>query len=910
MARRTSSATSLARFARANSPEFANRSLDFCNAFWGVGDGGVDVLFARMRGGTRTIDELRAFWKERASIEEEYAKQLARLAKQNLGRDEIGYYPELDEVFMLFSSSELRNSLDTIRLETDKQAAYHGNLAKQIHADLEAQCSTFLARQSQFKRTIQGTIEKEFKTKNTQESYVNKAREKYESDCVRINSYTAQSTLMQGKDLDRINNKLERAQQTVQANEKDFANFSRALQDTVQKWEQDWKAFCDACQDMEEDRMEFMKDNMWAYANAVSTVCVADDESCEKIRVALEQLEPEKDMENFVRDYGTGNAMPDPPQFVNYANPDAIPASSSRPTSRPAHFVRASNRTNQPRQEFIPPPEEEPNPNNNVAGVGSGRRNSVSISDPAINGSSSQRQVNGYGAGGSGQSSGPSAAGDVTSPQTMLRVGDQAHSANPDQNSQSFKPGHSSGGSKVGQENDPLAKQMAELRSASATGRRNSFVQREQQQETGPTRTSDYSNSADMVVGSYPSPSRPVSPSRPTAALMRPPASTGTSTGVNVDAVLADYQQSLPGEGKSHSRTNSRQSQIGSSQLLERPVSREGFAGIGSQGRTPSPTFNGSRNASPIPPHQGSISRPSAISTSTPGHTARQDSVTVPQQKLPNRATTPNSVGIALDPTGKVSIDSMADVYQSQPQHNQSASQPSQYHAPPQNQQNSGFQRRLSTSHSNGSMNISGQHSHIPPQTQPPYGAPPPAPYQQPPPQQPPPQQQPHYMQPPTQQPPPINYQQHHYQPQPEYTQPPAHPAYTQQQQGLARGQSLPGGYYQQPVQPQQQPQQIMNGYRSASPQPVHNQPVQAQQHGVSAAPTGQYTENGRPVLFYVKALYDYTASIEEEFDFQAGDIIAVTSTPEDGWWSGELLDEARRQPGRHVFPSNFVCLF
>ena len=65
MARRTSSTTSLARFARANSPEFANRSLDFCNAFWGAGDGGVDVMFARMRGATRTIDELRGFWKER-----------------------------------------------------------------------------------------------------------------------------------------------------------------------------------------------------------------------------------------------------------------------------------------------------------------------------------------------------------------------------------------------------------------------------------------------------------------------------------------------------------------------------------------------------------------------------------------------------------------------------------------------------------------------------------------------------------------------------------------------------------------------------------------------------------------------------------------------------------------------------
>lgn len=115
MAKRTSSTTSLARFARANSPEFTNRSLDFCNAFWGVEDGGVDVLFARMRGATRTIDELRGYWKERyaisaavclsscqdrprltpaphrATIEEDYAKQLARLAKSNLGRDEIGY---------------------------------------------------------------------------------------------------------------------------------------------------------------------------------------------------------------------------------------------------------------------------------------------------------------------------------------------------------------------------------------------------------------------------------------------------------------------------------------------------------------------------------------------------------------------------------------------------------------------------------------------------------------------------------------------------------------------------------------------------------------------------------------------------------------------------------------------------
>lgn len=59
-----------------------------------------------------------------------------------------------------------------------------------------------------------------------------------------------------------------------------------------------------------------------------------------------------------------------------------------------------------------------------------------------------------------------------------------------------------------------------------------------------------------------------------------------------------------------------------------------------------------------------------------------------------------------------------------------------------------------------------------------------------------------------------------------------------------------------------------------------------------------------------MKADYDYSPVIEEEFEFWEGDIIAVTATPDDGWWSGVLLDELRRIPGKHIFPSNFVHRF
>jgi len=38
----------------------------------------------------------------------------------------------------------------------------------------------------------------------------------------------------------------------------------------------------------------------------------------------------------------------------------------------------------------------------------------------------------------------------------------------------------------------------------------------------------------------------------------------------------------------------------------------------------------------------------------------------------------------------------------------------------------------------------------------------------------------------------------------------------------------------------------------------------------------------------------------EAEFDFQVGDIIAVTHTPPDGWWSGKSRFEAYTKVTSH----------
>jgi hypothetical protein len=78
--------------------------------------------------------------------------------------------------------------------------------------------------------------------------------------------------------MDKVTSKLEKAQQTVQVNEAEYKNYLKALKDTQTKWVGEWKAWCDLAQDLEEERIDFTRNALWSYVNAVSLICVKDDE--------------------------------------------------------------------------------------------------------------------------------------------------------------------------------------------------------------------------------------------------------------------------------------------------------------------------------------------------------------------------------------------------------------------------------------------------------------------------------------------------------------------------------------------------------------------------------------------------------------------------------------------------------
>ena len=491
-------------------------------------------------------------------------------------------------------------------------------------------------------------------------------------------------------------------------------------------------------------------------------------------------MEIEKEMEGFVRDYGTGGQIPDPPAFVNYQTPDAIPSSSARPTFRLAQFTRSSSREI-PIQYNSTPPDDEPVIN--TAGVGAGgglRRTDTQISEgaglsrqptrnsqqasqqqvPQTNGTSHQRSASSVSPSpptnthqvlqrrltASAQSAqlqrvlqDPHAEPIDPNAETYIKVGSNAYkvdlSKDPQNQSGSSvrngvaAPTRQNNGTAV----DPLVKQLEELQntvSTTGSGRRNTLVistantkpapTSEQkaahvslpasgrsgssgagssslapipaptssrgsspQQNRAPSPLRDYRNPAEAIVGTHPSVSRPTSPNPPTAAFMVPP-----TIPPSASDVVADYQQSLPGEHKSViSRPNSSLAQQNQGQNLARPSSQLGHAGIGA---------HGSRSNSPQPLSRGPSPAPSP---------ARNSFMQPPSSVGPGvvRAPSPNAVGIALDPSGRVLHDDMALRYQQQAPQQQQLQRPPQtqhpaYNPPPlpAQQQQQQQQRRLS----------------------------------------------------------------------------------------------------------------------------------------------------------------------------------------------------------------------
>ncbi|KAK0673037.1 putative septation protein [Cercophora samala] len=282
-------------------------ALSFANNFWGKDDAGVGPLLERMANAKLTCDELKNFYSARASIEDDYARKLLSLCRKNLGSQETG---------------TLRHSLDIVRAEVESMGKQHQHIAQQMKSELEEPLAAFAGGMKERRKIVQNTVEKLLKTKVQQTQMVNKTRDKYEQECLKIKGYLAQGHMVMGQEERKNKAKLEKTQISLAASNAEYEAAVRALEETTARWNREWKAAADKFQDLEEERLDFTKSSLWQFANIASTVCVSDDSSCEKIRLSLEHMEVEKDIITFITEKGTGQEIPDAPKYINFCRGD------------------------------------------------------------------------------------------------------------------------------------------------------------------------------------------------------------------------------------------------------------------------------------------------------------------------------------------------------------------------------------------------------------------------------------------------------------------------------------------------------------------------------------------------------------------------------------------------------------
>lgn len=280
-----------------------------------------------------TSDELKGFYSARAAIEEEYAKKLLNLARKPLGSCEAG---------------TLRMSLDVVRGEVESMGKAHQTIAAQMKSELEEPLIAFTGGIKERRKIVQTGIEKLLKTKNAQTATVNKTRDRFEQDCLKIKGYLAQGHMVMGQEERKNKAKLEKTQIQMSTNSSEYEAAVKVLEETTGRWNREWKAACDKFQDLEEERLDYFKSSLWSFANIASTVCVSDDQSCEKIRLSLEDCEVEKDISNFIKDSGTGQEIPDPPKYINFCRGDIDDVISNHGSDDGNYSVAQFQRTMNP----------------------------------------------------------------------------------------------------------------------------------------------------------------------------------------------------------------------------------------------------------------------------------------------------------------------------------------------------------------------------------------------------------------------------------------------------------------------------------------------------------------------------------------------------------------------------------
>ncbi|XP_070800901.1 LOW QUALITY PROTEIN: F-BAR domain only protein 1-like [Pituophis catenifer annectens] len=262
----------------------------FAEHFWGEKNQGFDVLYHNMKHGQISAKELADFVRERAAVEEAYAKSMVKMSKMAGNSTQLGTFAPLWEVF---------------RISSDKLALCHAELVKKLQ-DLIKEIGRYgeeqLRAHRKSKDEVAGTLEAVQQLQGAAQ-HLPKAKEAFHSRCQELERLRREGAGQ--KEMDKAELKSRKAvdalRRTVEKYNVARADFEQKMLDSAVRF-----------QEVEESHLQHLKSLVGSYIHSVEDTHVQIGQVQEEFKQNMENIGVETLLRNFAESKGTGCHPPGP----------------------------------------------------------------------------------------------------------------------------------------------------------------------------------------------------------------------------------------------------------------------------------------------------------------------------------------------------------------------------------------------------------------------------------------------------------------------------------------------------------------------------------------------------------------------------------------------------------------------
>lgn len=230
------------------------------------------------------------------------------------------------------------------KLETEKLGFSHCDFAKKLEG-VDRNLKVFREKQKNERVKIDEKMRRVQKDKKIVYDNVLRCKRQYEQRCKELD--TAVETLdaistYTPKEQDKLQSKKAKSKTAQESADQQYQSAVKTFEQVRESWEMEMGMACEQFQALEEQRIRFLRNEMWLYTNLGSQLSVDEDKMYEDTRLQLEKCDDMMDIAFFILNKQTGSEKPVPLKYENYYHPQSTIIMSAE-IPKPKHLSLARN---------------------------------------------------------------------------------------------------------------------------------------------------------------------------------------------------------------------------------------------------------------------------------------------------------------------------------------------------------------------------------------------------------------------------------------------------------------------------------------------------------------------------------------------------------------------------------------